>query len=373
MPVKCLVDLATQACIKNIRHLDGVGDYLPYENVRTILMRVENGAQLRRIEVNSPQIQGLTGEIWLRLIEKHFPLEFRNKAYKPANPDKWHKVYEKYKKEHDEAREESERQLASSLAGLRQNKEQKTSRIVDQKSMRGAIGEPTRSRRTQDRSGSSLRFGSGSRTGTMSGASVMKKVRREVKEVARIHGNLSRNIGAPRPLMRMAKAPQALIDERRRAALPGVGRVSSNPVRKPAEKPVKSSAVAEFEERATLLPDSDDDDQDDTKEDLFDDSPRKGRATTKTAQRSTAKPLAPSSSRVSAPASGSSQRQNNNSRGEARPHGRGQTEPEGIPAQLNQGSSTTGASRSADLAGEVMPPRPMKRKAPNSIFMQRKR
>jgi elongin-A len=390
MTVKCLVDLATQACVKNIRHLDGVGDYLPYETVRNILMRVENGAQLRRIEVNSPQIQGLTGEIWLRLIEKHFPLEFRNKAYKPANPTKWHKVYEKYKREHDAAREESERQLASSLAGLRQHKERNTSRIVDQKSMRGAIGEPTK-RRTQDRSGSSLRFGSGSRTGTMSGASVMKKVRREVKEVARIHGSLSKNVGAPKSLTKIAKAPQALIDERRRAALPGVSRSNNTPARKPSAKPTKPSAVTEFEERATFLPDSDDEDNNDMQNDPFDDSPRKGRAMIKAEQRPTATTSGLTSSRAPGPVRGASQLQNKYSSGtfrrpppglsepqsaeRAQPHSKSQTtEAKERPTQLDQaGSGTEPSTTTTDLAGEVSPLRPMKRKAPNSIFMQRKR
>lgn len=264
MPVRSLVDLASLTCIKHIRQLDSVGDYLPYENVRHILLRVENAHQLRRIEIKSPQIEGRTGEIWLKLIEKDFPLEFRSKAYKPQNPSKWYKVWEKYKKEHDRSVEESEQKFKNAMAGIQQDRDRNTSKIVERKLLprKGATG-PRRGQR--DTSSSTLNHAGGSRTKTLTGAGVMRKIRREANEIANIKGTLSRSIGVPqRQVAKMEKAPQALVDDRRRAAQP-----SYTPAKKPAKVP---SAVREHEERATFISDSEEGaDDDDT---LFDE-PRK--------------------------------------------------------------------------------------------------
>ena len=134
MVVKPLTDLAMATIIKNIRELVSIGDYLPYETVRPILLKVESAKQLRQIELNSPQIQGETAEIWLKLIEKHFPLEFRTgDRYRPQDPKKWYKVYEKYQKAHDSALEESEKQLKAAFDGIKEDREKNVSKIVNAK------------------------------------------------------------------------------------------------------------------------------------------------------------------------------------------------------------------------------------------------
>ncbi|EHK25014.1 uncharacterized protein TRIVIDRAFT_18426, partial [Trichoderma virens Gv29-8] len=217
--VKSLRELAIMACLKNIRDIDNIG-FLSYETVRDILVKIDNAAQLRQIELNSPQIEGQTAEIWLKLIERDFPLESKTKAYQPRDPKKWYKVWEKYKNEHDTALQESENKLKSALAGLRQDKEKNTSKIVSGKALPSSAKFAIR-RYTGPREGSSnaLTFGGGSRTKTANGASVMRKVRREVKEIANIHGSLSRPIKAPskRPVM---KAPVAMVNDHKRAAQP---------------------------------------------------------------------------------------------------------------------------------------------------------
>ncbi|KAL6869157.1 hypothetical protein ACO1O0_000480 [Amphichorda felina] len=255
MPVRSLLDLASLTCIKHIRQLDSIGDYLPYENVRHILLRVENAHQLRRIEINSPQIEGRTGEIWLKLIEKDFPLEFRNKAYKPQDPSKWYKVWEKYKREHDRSVEESELKFRNAMAGIQQDRERNTSKIVERKLLprKGATG-PRRGHR--DTSSSVLNYASGSRTKTLTGAGVMRKIRREANEIANIKGSLSRSIAVPqRQVAKMEKAPQAMVDDRRRASQPSYTQTKA-PVKVP-------SAVREHEERATFISDSEEGGDDD--------------------------------------------------------------------------------------------------------------
>ncbi|CAH0050001.1 unnamed protein product [Clonostachys solani] len=269
MRVRSLVDLATAACIKNIRGLEGVGDYLPYENVRQILLRVENAHQLRHIELNSPQIEGKTGEIWLKLIEKDFPIEYRARGYKPQDPKKWFKVWEKYKREHDESVKESAMKLKDAFAGLKEDREKNTSKIVERRLLprSGATGPP---RRYGPREGTSnsLMFGSGSRTKTLSGAGVMRKVRREVKEIANIHGSLSKSVRGNVRHSGVNKAPASMVNAYKRAARPA--QAPSRPT--PKEPPKVPSAVTEHEARATFISDSEDDDN--GGDYLFDDSER---------------------------------------------------------------------------------------------------
>ncbi|KAF4449648.1 rna polymerase ii transcription factor siii subunit [Fusarium austroafricanum] len=275
MPPKSLLELATAACIKNIRELDSVGDYLPYKSVRTLLLKVDNANQLRTIELNSPQIQAETGEIWLKLIKHEFPMEVKQKAYKPPNPTKWYRVYEKYKSDHQKALMESEAKLRNDFMGLKEQKEKNTSKIVDDRRLlpRGGRIGPKKpwGFGARDPNGSTLAFTRGSRTKTHNGASVMRKVRRETKEIASIHGALSRPTQASNAITKLRKAPAAMVGDYQRAAKPAV----RPPPPPPPSKPAPAEAVQAHEARAQYISDSDSDDGGD---DLFDDkpSPRKG-------------------------------------------------------------------------------------------------
>ncbi|KAF4510706.1 hypothetical protein G6O67_002578 [Ophiocordyceps sinensis] len=268
MTVKSLLELATMACIKNIKALESVGDFLPYKSMRHILLKIDNAYQLREIEINSPQIQGETSELWIRLIEKDFPLEYKANAYKPSSPDKWHRVWEKYKKEHVAAIEESEMKLMNALAGLKENKEKNTSKIIERKYLprAGRVG-PKRGFGQRDHTSGTLTFNSGSRTKTHNGASVMRKVRREVKEIANIHGSLSKVIRGPTRSGQLKKAPTAMVSDHQRAAQPQF--------RGPARAPEPMTAVEQYEQRATVISDSEEEDDYD---DFFGDAERKATA-----------------------------------------------------------------------------------------------
>ncbi|KAJ2963361.1 hypothetical protein NQ176_g10863 [Zarea fungicola] len=131
MAPKPLFDMASAVATKNIKSVLSIG-YLPYQTVRHILIRVDSAPQLRQIELNCPQLQGETGELWLKLIEKDFPMELKAKGYKPKDEGKWHRVWEKYKRDHDRSIQESEEQLRSALMGLREDKAKNTSKIRPQ-------------------------------------------------------------------------------------------------------------------------------------------------------------------------------------------------------------------------------------------------
>ena len=264
MAPRSLFDMATSACIKNIRHIDSVGDFLPYESVRRVLLRVENANQLSRIEENSPHVVGHTTETWLKIIEKDFPMEYKATAYKPSDPKNWYKIWKRYKKEHDKALAESEAKLKEALGGLQGDKLKNSSIIIDNKFL-PKLHKKKRNMGPKDNSTSTLRFGSGSRTKTTNGASVMRKVRREVSEISRIHGSLLSRPGAkggvsnavaPQPVVR--RAPQSMVNDRRRAAQPAF---------RTKAKPEPPTAVQEYEKRAKVISESDDDYGDDDDDD----------------------------------------------------------------------------------------------------------
>lgn len=264
MPVKSLMTMALSACMKHSRDIDSFGDLIAYDLIRPILLKIDNAHQLRQIELNSPQLEGEMGEIWLKLIEKEFPMEVKATAYKPSDPKKWYKVWERYKKDHDRALQESEAKLKMALNGLRQAKENNMSSIADKKLDKKLLPRTARkapwgssSWGQRDPHASTFSFGRGTRTKTNTGASVMRKVRREVKEIANIHGSLSRVTKGSAALTRPARAPASMVNDVRRRAQPSY---RTQPV----------AAVTEYEERATYLSDSDDSDDSDAN-DLFDD------------------------------------------------------------------------------------------------------
>ncbi|RBR14650.1 uncharacterized protein FIESC28_07628 [Fusarium coffeatum] len=291
MPAKSLLEIATAACIKNIRELDSVGDYLLYKTIRPLLLKIDNPKQLRTIEINSPQIQGETGEIWLKIIKHEFPMEFKQKAYKPPNATKWYRVYEKYKSDHQKALDESEAKLKSAFMGIKKDREKTITKIVDDRRLLpqgGRVG-PKKpwGFGARDPNGSTLAFTRGSRTKTNNGASVMRKVRRETKEIASIHGSLSRPTQSSNAISKIRKAPPAMVNDYQRASQPAI--------RPPPPKPTPSEVVEAHEERAQYITDSDSDGG--GGDDLFDDDPSPPRQTSARPSSSTLKRPSPSPSK----------------------------------------------------------------------------
>lgn len=264
MPPKALTDIASGVAIKNIKNILSIG-YLPYQSVRHILIKIESAPQLRQIELNCPQIQGETGELWLKLIEKDFPMEFKSKGYMPREEGKWYKVWEKYKRDHDQSLQESEEQLRSALMGLKQNKEKNTSKIVEGRFLPSdAMPRKKRNMGPKDNTTSVLSFGGGSRTKTLTGAGVMRKARREAREVRSIHGSLSRATATPIRVLEKQhnlKPPAALVQAKRIASQPAF-RTPENEQREKQQKEQRerSAAVAEHAMRAAYISDSDSDD-----------------------------------------------------------------------------------------------------------------
>jgi elongin-A len=280
MPVKSLVELCTRTCIKNIHELTSVGDFLLYEHVAPILQRLDSPAQLRLIEINSPQLEGETGEIWQKFIHKEFP-ECREKNYVPRNPKSWWKVYERYKREQEIERAAAEAALRESLAGLQKKKNEHVSRIVNQRYLPSPpmTGRNLGVRRNFGRGKelpSSLSLNAGSRMKMTNGRSVMKRARREALEIANIRSSLITPTGTSSARSSQVKrAPQGMANERRVAAQPSFRTITHHARQLPPNARSVDGDSNSTKQKGTVIPPgnfiSDSEDEQDANP-LFDES-----------------------------------------------------------------------------------------------------
>jgi elongin-A len=283
MPAKSLVELCTRVCIRHIHEVTSLGDLLLDNNdyVRHILLRVDNAAQLQEIEENSPQLQGELEEFWRRLIQRDFPTLQKRKNYIPQRADQWHKVYAKLLKEQKAERAEARQALQANFADIKKEKDKHVSRILDKRESRLLLkqgsGRGLGIRRAGGRDlPSTLNFGAGSRMKMTTGRSVMKRVRREVREIANARSTLSTPSGIRSiPKSGIKMAPQAMINDREIAAQPAIS--TSSAIRRQTQakipKPIPASS-------GNYISDSDSEDGDDCVEEedpLFDEEKPRSR------------------------------------------------------------------------------------------------
>lgn len=224
MPVKSLVDLCLNTILKNINLVSGIGDELPHDNphVEKILARVPTAAQLREMEVNSPQLQGHTTKYWKALIHHKFP-SARKKNYVPSDPAGWWKVYRRYEKENEESLKQATAAMKNAFAGLAKESSGNVATIVEGNRLPRpprtgrSIGGP---RMGQRKAGAStLTFTAGSRTKLVSGKSVLRRARREAKDIAAQRGSLS-SISRAMTGSHLRAAPSGLVEHHRVASQP---------------------------------------------------------------------------------------------------------------------------------------------------------
>jgi elongin-A len=136
MPVPSLFELARQRLIKNIDLLNDIGD-IPFSFLEPVLRHMQNPDQLQELEENCAQIQGETGEIWLKFIRRDIP-NWDKKPHQPRDPRNWSKVYRKLKKEAEREKHEQEDALKQQMQALQQDRAQNKTLIVDSKVGYGA-------------------------------------------------------------------------------------------------------------------------------------------------------------------------------------------------------------------------------------------
>lgn len=201
---------------------------MPYPTVRNILLQVTSAKQLRQLEENSPQLEGEDVECWTRLIKKDFPVLAKRHNFEPKNPGSWYRVYAKYERLEAEQKREAEAKLKAAFAGLKKEKAENVSQIIDSRKLprppkdgRGIPGGARRAggKRADD---GDLRFTSGIRTKTTTGKGVLRKAFREAREIS------ARNrLATPTGLLpvrqgQIISAPQGMVEEARIKAQPAI-------------------------------------------------------------------------------------------------------------------------------------------------------
>lgn len=225
MPVKSLTALCMQKILNNISLVSSIGDELPHDNrhVQKILSRITSANQLRQMELNSPQLQGHTEKYWRELIRRDF-LGARKKNYIPSDPTGWWKVYKRYKKEDDAASAAANAALKSAFNDIAAEKEKNVSLLISRSQLprapRTGRAYGTRQRGKAKEDTSSLRFNAGSRTKLNSGKNVLKRARREARDVAAQHGALGNMSRVGAGASRLKAAPASLLEYNRVASQP---------------------------------------------------------------------------------------------------------------------------------------------------------
>jgi elongin-A len=228
---------------------------LPYTIARPILIKVDNATQLRRIEINSPNLEEDTAECWKRLIARDFPTLSERHRFVPSNPRSWHKIYAKYKKTDADARRAAEEKLTNAFKSIKQEKADTSSQVVTYDSRRlprlprdvkPQVGtRPKGYRGGHDQS--ELRFSGGSRTKTNTPKSLLKRAVREAKEIS-ARNRLNTPAGAlrvrPGQIMR---APQGMVQEKINKARPLTG------IRPPGHSSQRQAGSSALEDRESRL------------------------------------------------------------------------------------------------------------------------
>lgn len=254
IPVKgprSLLQMCKEVCVQNIAQITDLGE-LSYELVKDILEKVHNANQLRLIEANSPHFLSETEGLWRALIRKKFPSESAEHRYEPDlfKDESWADIYDRYNLEQKQKDAAAEAQLKMAFAGLKNQKEQSTTRIVAAKSLPN-IKKVTRSgggfgpKRHGGPSGSSrLAFGGGSRT-----TGIIQKARREAREAAN-RRQLSTASGSllVRP-GQIKAAPEAMVNDHRISAQPKLKIVAPGRNRNISKRPFGEDDLLSREER----------------------------------------------------------------------------------------------------------------------------
>ncbi|KAJ4303425.1 hypothetical protein N0V90_002319 [Kalmusia sp. IMI 367209] len=111
--------------------LEDIGD-LPYAFLAPILRHIQVAEQLVELEANCPQIQGETGELWLKLIKRDVP-GWESKPHQPRDPKNWSKVYKKLKRDAEKDEEAQQETLRQKMQALQKDRKGHQTTILEGK------------------------------------------------------------------------------------------------------------------------------------------------------------------------------------------------------------------------------------------------
>ncbi|CAK7566910.1 MAG: hypothetical protein SEPTF4163_004864 [Sporothrix epigloea] len=243
---RSLKRMALAVALRNIASITDVGE-MAFADAKPILAHIENPQQLHLLELNCPQLSvepDQMAAVWSRLLTKKIP-GWDTKGYlseEDLQSLPWIDIYTIAKGASDAAMAQDEARLKQTLAGFSKAKEDNATQLVNNRALaRRMPGVMVKRRITGGGNGASsvLNFGSGSRTKLTSGQSVLRRARREAKElskVAQLSSQLTENQKIARSQIR--QAPAAMMNDHRVAHNP-----SQSFIRAPKRRVASSSSL----------------------------------------------------------------------------------------------------------------------------------
>ncbi|KAL1893760.1 hypothetical protein Sste5346_006263 [Sporothrix stenoceras] len=227
---RSLKRMALAVALRNIASITDVGE-MAFADAKPILTHIENPHQLYLLETNCPQLAAEPDQmaaVWGRLLTKKVP-GWDTKGFltdEELQTMSWIDIYTTVKSAIDAEMAAAEDRLRQTLAGFSKAKEDNSTQLVNNRALTRKIpGVMTKKRGPgADRSQAVLNFGSGSRTKMTSGQSVLRRARREAKEISKVSqlsSRLTENQAVARSQIR--RAPAAMMHDHRVAHQPGTG------------------------------------------------------------------------------------------------------------------------------------------------------
>ncbi|RAK95188.1 elongin A domain-containing protein [Aspergillus ibericus CBS 121593] len=244
MPPPSLLHLCTATAIRNVKHLNDIGN-MPYALARPFLLKVESPEKLRSLELQSPHLVRDDEELWLEFIKRDIP---RWEEYDlPERPDCWYDVYCDLREQVQRALDEDAEKLKLALDGISSEREKHSAKFVTDRRIIGLPRErPTAKQRyaSFDRRMGGIAPVFSSKTGAGPSDPMgspawtfgRPQAPRETKKKNSIFTATRRNTVLTVPTKHLnnratqvRQAPRALIEEHRRPAEPAVPRRQETP------------------------------------------------------------------------------------------------------------------------------------------------
>lgn len=185
-----------------------------------------------QIEINSPQIIGRDGEIWLNLIKRDIP-DWENKPHQPSNPKNWWKVYRKLKQEAQNDLDQDAEKLKAAFANIKDEKEQNLAQLKTRKEL------PRQASSFRQRMVHNYISG---KTGSKGAnrLSLMEKIRKETRDTKNLRMAIPTK-DLKKQASTVTKAPKDFLEEARK---PPERVVLTSPIRPPLRAAAPPMAVS---------------------------------------------------------------------------------------------------------------------------------
>jgi len=129
MAPNSLVAMCKNKLMKEVDNLTDIGN-IPFELIQPVLQRISRPDQLRKLEISCSQLQGKTGDIWMKLIQRDAGKHAE--SIENADIKDWYKTYIELKARQDRDNEKARDVLAARMSAIhKQNNQNKAELDLD--------------------------------------------------------------------------------------------------------------------------------------------------------------------------------------------------------------------------------------------------